>query len=284
MLERIRAQLPDLSTAERKVAELALAQPYTVMQAAVADIAASAGVSQPTVIRFCRSMGCAGLPDFKLKLAGSLVTGVPYVHSSVRPEDPTSEVAAKVFDNTISALLKCRNEVNPAAVEQAVELLSTARRIEFYGLGNSGIIAADAQHKFFRFGIPTVAYADTHIQTMAASVLSAGDVMVAISNSGRTVELLGAVDVALNAGASVVAITASGSPLARMATVTLAADTREDTETFSPMISRIVHLVMIDILAVGVALRQGPALIAQLEKSKQSLRGKRLRLPEQEDH
>lgn len=284
MLERIRAQLPDLSGAERKVAELALAQPYTVMQAAVADIAASAGVSQPTVIRFCRSMGCSGLPDFKLKLAGSLVTGVPYVHSSVRPEDPTSEVAAKVFDNTVSALLKSRNEVNPAAVEQAVDLLSHARRIEFYGLGNSGIIAADAQHKFFRFGIPTVAYADTHIQTMAASVLGPGDVMVAISNSGRTVELIGAAEVALAAGASVVAITASGSPLARLATVTLAADTREDTETFSPMISRIVHLVMIDILAVGVALRQGPALIAQLEKSKQSLRGKRLRLPEQEDH
>jgi RpiR family carbohydrate utilization transcriptional regulator len=283
MLERIRAQLPDLSAAERKVAELALAQPYTVMQAAVADIAANAGVSQPTVIRFCRSMGCAGLPDFKLKLAGSLVTGVPYVHSSVRPEDPTSEVAAKVFDNTVTALIKCRNEVNPAAVEQAVDLLSHARRIEFYGLGNSGIIAADAQHKFFRFGIPTVAYADSHIQTMAASVLSAGDVMVAISNSGRTVELLGAVEVALNAGASVVAITSSLSPLARMATVTLAADTREDTETFSPMISRIVHLVLIDVLAVGVALRQGPALIAQLEKSKQSLRGKRLRMQEQEE-
>jgi RpiR family carbohydrate utilization transcriptional regulator len=283
MLERIRAQLPELSAAERKVAELALAQPYTVMQAAVADIAANAGVSQPTVIRFCRSMGCTGLPDFKLKLAGSLVNGVPYVHSTVRPEDPTSEIAAKVFDNTVSALIRCRNEVNPFLVEQAVELLAHARRIEFYGLGNSGIIAADAQHKFFRFGIPTVAYADSHIQTMAASVLSAGDVMVAISNSGRTVELLGAVQVALNAGASVVAITASGSPLANLATVTLTADAHEDTETYSPMISRIVHLVLIDVLAVGVALRQGPGLTALLERSKQSLRGKRLREKQQED-
>jgi RpiR family carbohydrate utilization transcriptional regulator len=283
MLERIRTQLAELSAAERKVAELALAQPYTVMQAAVADIAASAGVSQPTVIRFCRSLGCAGLPDFKLKLAGSLVTGVPYVHSSVRPEDPTSEIAAKVFDNTVSALIKCRNEVNPAAVEEAVDLMARAGRIEFYGLGNSGIIAADAQHKFFRFGIPTVAYADTHIQIMAASVLRSTDVMVAISNSGRTVELLSAVEMALAAGVPVVAITSSGSPLERMATVTLNADTREDSETFSPMISRIVHLVLIDVLAVGVALRQGPNLIAQLEKSKHSLRGKRLREQESKD-
>lgn len=278
MLDRIRSQLSSLSAAERKVAELALAQPYTVMQAAVAEIAASAGVSQPTVIRFCRTMGCAGLPDFKRKLAGSLVVGVPYVHSTVTPNDPILDVASKVFDNTVTALIKSRNDVNPVAIARAVSLLSSARRIEFYGLGNSGIIAADAQHKFFRFGIPTVAYADTHIQTMAASVLSHGDVMVAISNSGRTVELLEAVGVALRAGADVIAITASGSPLMRLATVTLAADTREDTETFSPMISRIVHLVLIDILAVAVALRQGPALITQLEKSKQSLRGKRLRM------
>ena len=130
MLERIKSQLDTLSSAERKVAELVLAQPYTMMQAAVADIARNASVSQPTVIRFCRSMGCAGLPDFKLKLAGSLVTGVPYVHSSVRPEDPTSEIVAKVFDNTVSALLKSRHDVNPQAIEAAIDAISRARRVE----------------------------------------------------------------------------------------------------------------------------------------------------------
>jgi DNA-binding MurR/RpiR family transcriptional regulator len=112
MLERIRSHLPAFTAAERKVADLVLSQPYSTLQAAVAEIAASAGVSQPTVIRFCRSLGCSGLPDFKLKMAASLVSGVPYVHSCVLPEDPTSEIAAKVFDNTVSALLKCRNEVN----------------------------------------------------------------------------------------------------------------------------------------------------------------------------
>jgi len=279
MLERIRSHLPAFTAAERKVADLVLSQPYSTLQAAVAEIAASAGVSQPTVIRFCRSLGCSGLPDFKLKMAASLVSGVPYVHSCVLPEDPTSEIAAKVFDNTVSALLKCRNEVNPHALEQAVTLLSGARRIEFYGLGNSGIIASDAQHKFFRFGLSTVAYADSHIQNMAASVLTPDDVVVAISQSGRTLDLLDAVHLAQQAGAAVVAITASGSPLARLARVTLAADTPEDTETYSPMISRIVHLVLIDILAVGVALRHGPGLIEQLEKSKRSLRGKRLAGP-----
>ncbi|MDC7701148.1 transcriptional regulator HexR [Vogesella indigofera] len=277
MLEKIRAELDTLSGAERRVAEQVLAQPYTVMQSAVSDIAASAGVSQPTVIRFCRSMGFSGLSDFKLKLAGTLVGGVPYVHSSVRPEDPVSEITAKVFDNTVTALLKCRNEVNPQAVDEAVELLAHARRIEFYGLGNSGIIAADAQHKFFRFGIPTVAYADSHIQIMAASVLTPDDVLVTISSSGRSRELMDAVDVALANGAKVIAITVPDTPLAARATVTLAVDSPEDSETYSPMLSRILHLVLIDILTVGVALKRGPGLVTQLEKAKRSLRQKRLR-------
>ncbi|MGL6048279.1 MAG: SIS domain-containing protein, partial [Vogesella sp.] len=212
-----------------------------------------------------------------LKLAGTLVGGVPYVHSSVRPEDPVSEITAKVFDNTVTALLKCRNDVNPQAVDAAVNLLSHARRIEFYGLGNSGIIAADAQHKFFRFGIPTVAYADSHIQIMAATLLTPDDVLVAISSSGRSRELMDAVNAALESGAKVIAITVPGTPLAERATVTLEVDSPEDNETYSPMLSRILHLVLIDILTVGVALKRGPGLATQLEKAKRSLRQKRLR-------
>jgi RpiR family carbohydrate utilization transcriptional regulator len=138
--------------------------------------------------------------------------------------------------------------------------------VEFYGLGNSGITAADAQHKFFRFGISTVAYADTHIQMMAASVLGPDDVLVAISSSGRSRELLDAVEEATASGATVVAITASGSPW-HAATIALMADTQEDNETYSPMISRIIHLVLIDVLAVGVALRRDPGVIGQLEKN-----------------
>jgi len=161
MLERIRVRLPELSAAERKVAELALAQPYTVMQAAVADIAASAGVSQPTVIRFCRSMGCAGLPDFKLKLAASLVTGVPYVHSSVRPEDPTSEIAAKVFDNTVSALIKCRNEVNPQAIDQAVELLRS--RYATHGIALETVVPD---------GLPMVECHEVQIEQVLVNLLN----------------------------------------------------------------------------------------------------------------
>jgi RpiR family carbohydrate utilization transcriptional regulator len=278
LLERIRAQEPQLSTAERRVAQALLNRPNDFVQAAVADIAQKVGVSQPTVIRFARSVGCTGLQDLKLKLAGSLVGGVPYVHSSVRPEDPTAEIAAKVFDNAIAALLRCRNAISPATLDQAIDLLAQASRMEFYGLGNSGIIAADAQHKFFRLGTPAIAYADPHIQVMAATLLGPRDVLVAISNSGRTTELLDAVDIALRNGCKVVAITSTGSPLARMASVALLADAQEDAELYSPMLTRLLHLTLIDVLAVGVALRRGPELAVQLEKTKRSLKSHRCRV------
>jgi RpiR family carbohydrate utilization transcriptional regulator len=278
LLERIRAQEPQLSTAERRVAQALLNRPNDFVQAAVADIAHKVGVSQPTVIRFARSVGCTGLQDLKLKLAGSLVSGVPYVHSSVRPEDPTAEIAVKVFDNAIAALLRCRNAISPATLDQAIDLLAQASRMEFYGLGNSGIIAADAQHKFFRLGTPAIAYADPHIQAMAATLLGPRDVLVAISNSGRTTELLDAVDIALRNGCKVVAITSTGSPLARMASVALLADAQEDAELYSPMLTRLLHLTLIDVLAVGVALRRGPELVDQLEKTKRSLKSHRRRI------
>ncbi|NNM64075.1 MAG: SIS domain-containing protein [Burkholderiales bacterium] len=277
MLERIRNQMPQLSAAERRVAQLLLDRPNDFIQAAVADIARDVGVSQPTVIRFARSVGCTGLQDLKLKLAGSLVGGVPYVHASVSPKDSTAVLAAKVFDNAISSLLNCRNAVSPASLDQAIRLLAGARRLEFYGLGNSGIIAADAQHKFFRYGIPAVAYADPHIQAMAATLLGPQDVLVAISNSGRTNELLDAVDIAQRGGCKVVAITSTGSPLARLASVALLADAQEDAEFFSPMLTRLLHLTLIDVLAVGVALRRGPELVALLEKTKRSLKSHRRR-------
>ena len=275
VLVQIERQLPSLSTAESRVARLILDQTQAVARSALAEVAQLAAVSEPTVIRFCRSIGYDGWPDFKIKLAASLMVGVPYVHSSLSAGDGTAVLAAKVLDNAVSALLRVRNDINADRLDTAIGLLAGARRIEFYGVGNSGIVAADAQHKFFRFDLSTVAYSDTHTQLMAASLLSPADVLVAISHSGRSRELLDAVKIALNNGCPVVAVTASNTPLAQMATVLLRADTQEDTDIYSPMISRLVHLALIDVLALGVAIKYGNNVSRVLEKTKQSLRDRR---------
>jgi glucokinase len=253
LMDRIRQLQPELTPAEQRVATLVLEQPRLVLNEPIAGIARLADVSQPTVIRFCRSLGFLGLADFKLKFASSLTGSIPVRHSQVRTSDSTHDLSAKVIDNTVSAILKFRDQLDVRAIDRAIELVSRARRIEFYAMGNARVVALDGQHKFFRFRIPTALYGDSHLFSLAADLLGPGDVVIAISNSGRLPELLDAVDKARAAGADVIAISSSQSPLARRASVVLAVDHAEDNTSFLSMISRVLQLLLIDIMAVGVS-------------------------------
>jgi len=279
MLDRIKASLPSLAPAEQRVGKLVLQDPRAFANLPVTELADRAHVSKPTVVRFCRSVGYDGLSDFKLKLAGSVSEGVPFIHRSVDADDKTSDVTVKVIDNTVAAFLKYRNDASSFVLEQAVQALaethSTGKRIEFYGVGNSGIVAQDAQHKFFRLGMNTIAYSDGHMQVMSASMLSQGDCVVVISNSGRTRDLMDACDIARKRGATTIVITASGSPLATAGQIHLTADHPESYDRYSPMVSRLLHLLIIDILATTVALRIGEALQPALREMKNILRTKR---------
>lgn len=279
MLDRIRASIPALPPAEQRVAKLVLADPRSFASLPVAELAERSHVSKPTVVRFCRSVGYDGLADFKLKLAGSVNEGVPFVHRSVDVDDKAGDLIVKVVDNAVSALLKYRNDAASHAFERAIAALSEAgkqgRKIEFYGVGNSGIVAQDAQHKFFRLGVNAVAYSDGHVQVMAATMLGPGDCAVIISNSGRSRDLLDAAEIAKKKGATTIVITASGSPLVQHAQILLAADHPEDYDRYSPMVSRLLHLIVIDILTTGVALRLGENLRPMLQEIKKNLRAKR---------
>ena len=279
MLDRIKASLPSLAPAEQRVGKLVLLDPRAFANLPVTELADRAHVSKPTVVRFCRSVGYDGLSDFKLKLAGSVSEGVPFIHRSVDADDKTTDVMVKVIDNTVAAFLKYRNDASSFAIDQAVQALalthSTGKRIEFYGVGNSGIVAQDAQHKFFRLGMNTIAYSDGHMQVMSASMLQSGDCVVIISNSGRTRDLMDACDIARQRGATTIVITASGSPLAGAGHIHLTADHPEGYDKYSPMVSRLLHLLIIDILATTVALRMGEKLQPLLRDMKNNLRSKR---------
>jgi glucokinase len=170
--------------------------------------------------------------------------------------DSTHDLSAKVIDNTVSAILKFRDQLDVHSIDRAIEILRRAKRVEFYAMGNSRVVALDGQHKFFRFRIPTSSYGDSHLFSLAAELLGPGDVVIAISTTGQLPELLSAVDTARAAGADVIAITSSKSALARKASICLAVDHSEDSTTFLSMISRILQLLLIDIMAVGISLGQ----------------------------
>ena len=280
MLDRIKASLPSLAPAEQRVGRLVLSDPRSFANLPVSELAGRAHVSKPTVVRFCRSVGYDGLSDFKLKLAGSVSEGVPFIHRSVDTDDKVGDVLVKVIDNTVAAFLKYRNDASTVAIDKACAALAsthkTGRRIEFYGVGNSGIVAQDAQHKFFRLGVNTIAYSDGHMQVMGASLLVPGDCVVVISNSGRTRDLMDACDIARRNGATTIVITATGSPLASAGHIHLAADHPEGYDRYSPMVSRLLHLMVIDVLATTVALRIGSARLQPLlRQMKNNLRSKR---------
>jgi glucokinase len=270
LMAQIQRARNTLSPAEKRVADHVLAHPRSALGDPIADIAKAAQVSQPTVIRFCRTLGCEGLSDFKLRLASGLSATVPVTHTQVTGEDSMLELGVKVLGNSASAVLQLREQLNRETLSRAVDMLAAAQRIDFFAAGHYGVVADDAQFKFLRFGVPSASYTDARLQLLAAHVLRPGNVAVIISSSGRMDGLLAVADIARSRGATVLAITASQSPLARKADAALIVDHVEDVATQVPMVSRILHLLMIDMLAVGVAMRHGDAPLATWQQQADS--------------
>ena len=271
LLDSISTQLDSLSKSERKVALAVLKNPGLAIAENITALARNAQVSEPTVVRFCRALGYDGWHEFKLKLAQGLALALPGADEPPAQDDLAADLVNKICSRSINALLDLRNSLDPNAIQQALDVLARANKIEFYGQGTSGIVAADAQHKFFRSGVPTVAYTDPHIHSIAASLLQKGDVAVAISQRGSSVALLRSVQLARKVGADVIVLAPSGTPLAALATVLIPIDLSFNTDPYTPISARLAHLVVIDILAVGLALKLGPEFRRKMQHAQRAL-------------
>ena len=279
MLGRIEASIESLSTAEQKVARLILNNPKTFVKTPVAEIATTLNISKPTVVRCCRSLGYEGLADFKEQLAKHLSFGVPFVHHAIDSRETPYQAAQALIDSHIDELIRLRQQLAEDPLRKAIAILSQAiegkQRINIFGQGNSGIVAKDAEHKFFRFGVQVMSCHDPHIQTMAVSLLTEGDCVLLISNSGRSREMLELANMVRHKQSALIAITSSQSPLAQAVDVTLSADHQENFGRYSPMASRLLHLTLIDILTAGVAMQLSPPYHQSLEEMNQILNEKR---------
>jgi glucokinase len=284
ILTQIRRSRAELSPAEQRVADLVLAKPRSVLSDPIHDIALAAQVSQPTVIRFCRSVGCKGLSDFKLRLASGLSMSVPITHSQVTNDDSMLELGAKVLGNTANAILQLRNELQRESIDRAIELVAGADRVELFAVGNYAAVAQDAQTKFLRLGLPCGAHTEPHLQELTAASIQPGTVAVIISSGGKLPELMALQEKIQQRGAALIAITANQSPLARKADAALVAEHNENASTHLPMVSRVLHLLLIDILIVGLEMRYSLSNAVQqdhLDKPRDpsSASGLRLSLP-----
>ncbi|HEV7813695.1 MAG TPA: SIS domain-containing protein [Janthinobacterium sp.] len=271
LLDSIRTQLDSLSKSEKKVALAVLEQPAQTVSQNITALARSAQVSEPTVVRFCRTLGYDGWHEFKLKLAQGLALAMPGVDEQPAQDDLAADLVNKICSRSISTLLDLRNNLDPESIQKALDILSRANKIEFYGQGTSGIVASDAQHKFFRSGVPTVAYADPHIHAIAAALLRSGDAVVAISQRGNSAALVRSIKLARRGGADVIVLAPSGTPLADLATVLIPIDLIFNTDPYTPISARLAYLVVIDVLAVGLALKRGPEFRKKMQNAQKAL-------------
>lgn len=254
-LERVDASL---SPAERRVADIVTADYELATHMTIADLAERAGVSQPTVTRFCRSLGCVSFSEFKISLASTLTVAAAYLRSDRVFDDDVGQLAHTVMMRAAGAVRECLDQLDTTAVGQAIDALAESRRIDIYGQGGgSAALAEDAKLRLFRLGLPVSSYQDGHQQRMSAATLRPGDGVLAISNSGRSKPVLEAVEIARSFGARTVAITRAGSPLAEAADIAILVTIAEGTDVMMPTPSRYAHMALIDTLATGIARKIG---------------------------
>tara|TARA_Y100001001_G_scaffold139223_1_gene141897 strand:- start:9774 stop:10628 length:855 start_codon:yes stop_codon:yes gene_type:complete len=276
ILAEIEAAMPNLRKSEVKVAEYVLKSPQQVMHMRIVDLAQEAQVSEPTIVRFCRGIGCNGFQEFKVRIAQEMAIVNNIGQFAIAEDDSIEDICDKIADTTIQRLNQVKTQLKAEQIAHAAAAISNARRVEFYGFGASGAVAIDAQHKFFRLQVATAAYSDPHMQAMSAVTLSEADVVVAISQSGRTKDLLHSVELAQQHGALVVSLAPANTALSQAADLPIHINIEEDTEQFTPMTSRIAHLMIIDMLAVAVTQRRGPEFANHLNAIKRSIKSLRL--------
>lgn len=275
-LVKIRTLYHSLRASEQKVADYIEAHPEEVIYLSISALADKCGVSEASVIRLCKVLGYEGYQELKISMARSLIKPVKYIHEEIEEGDSVDKITQKVMVADMKAIEDTLKILDKGEVEKAIEALSKAKRIEFYGLGGSASVAFDAQHKFLRHGIPCIAYNDAHMQVMSASMLGKGDVVIGISHSGSSRDIVDSLENASKAGAATICITSSEkSPVTRASSIKLIVSARELSYRPEPMASRIAQLAVIDVLSVGVALNREKIFIKNLEKSRQALITKR---------
>ncbi|CTQ59912.1 MAG: MurR/RpiR family transcriptional regulator [Roseibium album] len=273
VISNLRKAEGQLSTREQKVADFVSANLEKISSMTIAEVARACDVSSPTVVRFCRTMGCDGFREFKIRLAQNLAVSLQYLDVGDRA---ATETGAGVLDQVIGALSASlnvvRRQLDNDKFEAAKDHIANARTVLVGGIGGgSSIVAQEASNRLFRLGIATVAVSDSYLLQMRAATLSKSDVILLISSSGEADEVLSAAEIAGGYGATTIAITKSESTLSRSVECALQIDLPEDPDIYKPTASRYAYLVIIDALAMAIAQLRSDNTAENLRRIRASL-------------
>ncbi|MFC5703209.1 MurR/RpiR family transcriptional regulator [Cohnella faecalis] len=272
-LVRLKEIWNEVTPSEKKVAQYILDYPEETIQLSVAELSARSGGSQAAIIRLCKSMGVKGYQELKLKVAGDLQSGEDSGYQEIRPMDSVENIVHYVSNNNIQSIRDTVKILDMEKMTQAIDVLHRAKRIFFFGLGASNIVAVDAQNKFMRINHTSFAFSESHLQLTSAVTMEADDVAVGISYSGEADFVIACLKKAKEAGAASISITKYGNnTLGGLADIPLFISSTENEIRSGATASRIAQLNVIDILYLGVASRSYDQSVMYLEKSRAALR------------
>lgn len=248
-LSEIERTYLSMSETERKLADFIRANAAPVVNMTVHQIAEQTGVSDGSVIRFANQLGFPGFTALKISIAKNLKNRDEVVYGSLTKSDTPKIALDKTFENAVGALRRTAEMITAQELQQAAEMLQSAKRIEFYGVGSSSMVAQDAYYRFMRIGLPAYVITDPHICVISASLLTKDCLAVGISHSGRTIETLRAMELAKERGAKTLCLTSYlRSPMAQLCDLSLVVASNETEHHREAVASRLVQLAVLDAL------------------------------------
>ena len=276
-LAAIRGSYRHFSDKEKKIADFVLNDPKNIIHLTINQIADELGLAESTIFRFCQRIGFKGFQAFKIALAAEVVTPLKDIHEQIEEGDSVRSVTQKIFRSNIKTLEDTLQIVDASAMEQAVEAVLKARKIEFFGNGGSAMIAMDGYHKFIRLGLSVSMNLDAHMQLMAASQLQAGDAAIVISHSGSTTDVLEVLRVLKDKGVIIICVTNfAKSPLSKDADIALYTVSEETDFRSEALSSRIAQLSLIDALYTNLMIARGDEGKKALQNMREAMSQKRL--------
>jgi DNA-binding MurR/RpiR family transcriptional regulator len=273
IITRLQLMSQDGTKSDRRLAGLVLSDLDFASKAAISEIAARVGVSEPTVTRFCRNLGCEGLRDFKFYLAQAIAIGGQYLSPEPLSRDAREQrIASAITEAAISAIQRASENLDMTTLVDVAARIATSGNVLCVGSGGiSSMMATEMQNRLFRLGLPVLAQIDGQLQRMYAAVATPDTTLVAFSVSGYARSVIEAVQVAQQYGATTVAVTAPDSALARAADTVIHLQPLEDGNIYKPTSSRYALLAIVDMIVTSVAETRGPKVLENLRRIKQSV-------------
>ena len=271
IVARIAERAPELRSAERKVAALILDDLTGASRASIGALAERAQVSVATVTRFAKAVGCRDVRELKLRLAQAAAVGQRFLQPGAQADAP-EPLATRVFDELQTALTHNHQLLCQAPVAQAAAAMREARMIYVFGMGGGSTALADEMRfRLVRLGRPVATYQDGLLQRMVASTVSRDTVLIALSTTGRVPEMVENCQIARSYGATVIALTAPASPLARLADWLIPIVAFETDFIYKPSSSRYAMMMALDVLVTELAVSQGDESRELLRRMKHAL-------------